>query len=312
MIRRALAVAFAGLVGLGLAATLPPHSSATGSDAIRGAHPAYGPASVGVMPNEAAIGQRLWVPGLDDWYNPQGLAVVGQNVLVTAYRSDMPRVDRGPCRVFRIDPTSGAETGHFDVPPPCGHAGGLAAASNGKLYVADTHTLFITDLAGAFEGTPRFQIIPLGPGVTGGLAASGAEEIWLGTYKKDGPGRLYRFPTAALDRITEGAALTAEAAMSALAIPTYAQGAAIDAGGRLWVARSDLDWGTLDRIDPASGKVEREYKVPPGIEGIAFDGAGRLWAVSEAGARHFHDQSWLALVMPFYPLVFAIDPARLE
>jgi sugar lactone lactonase YvrE len=215
--------------------------------------------------------------------------------------------------VFRIDPASGAETGHFDVPPPCGHAGGLASAGNGRLYIADTHTLFMTELAGAFEGSPpRFRIIPLGPGVTGGLAVSGTGDIWLGSYKKDEPGRLYRFATAALESVPDGTALNAENAAATLAIPSYAQGAAIDAGGRLWVARSDLRWGELDRLDPASGRIEREYKVPPGIEGIAFDGAGRLWAVSEAGARHFHDQSWLALVMPFYPLIFAIDPARLE
>jgi sugar lactone lactonase YvrE len=313
MTRRALAAAFAGLVGLGLAATLPPSPEASGSDAIRGAHPAYGPATVDAAPNEVAIGARLWVPGLDDWYSPQGLAVVGQNIFVSAYRSDASRVTRGPCRVYRIDPASGAETGHFDVPPPCGHAGGLASAGNGRLYIADTHMLFVTDLAGAFDGMPpRFQIIPLGPGVTGGLAASGTQEIWLGTYKKDGPGRLYRFPTATLDRITEGVALTAEAATTALAIPSQAQGAAIDRAGRLWVARSDLDWGALDRIDAASGQVEHEYKVSPGIEGIAFDGNGRLWAVSEAGARHFYDQTWMSLIMPFYPLVFAIDPVRLE
>jgi hypothetical protein len=313
MTRRALAAAFAGLVGLGLAATLPPSPSASGGDAIRGAHPAYGPASVGAMPNEAAIGARLWVPGLDEWYNPQGLAVVGQNILITAYRSDASRVTRGPCRVFRIDAASGAETGHFDVPPSCGHAGGLASAGNGKLYIADTHTLFVTDLAGALEGRPPpFHAIPLGPGVTGGLAASGADAIWLGTYREDKPGRLYRFATAALGRITEGAALNAEDATAVLAIPSQAQGAAIDRAGRLWVARSDLRWGELDRLDPASGRVEREYKVPPGIEGIAFDGNGRLWAVSEAGARHFYDQSWMSLIMPFYPLVFAIDPARLE
>jgi sugar lactone lactonase YvrE len=313
MIRRALAAAFAGLVVLGLAATLPPRSAATGGDPIRGARPGYGPAFVDAIPNEAAIGPRLWMPGLDDWYNPQGLAVAGHSIFVAAYRSDAPRVYRGPCRVFRIDPASGAETGHFDVPAPCGHAGGLASAANGKLYVADTHTLFLTELAGAFEGrTPRVHVIPLGPGVTGGLAVSGAGEIWLGSYKKDGPGRLYRFATAALDAIPDGVALNAEDATAALAIPSQAQGAAIDGTGRLWVARSDLRWGELDRLDLASGQVEREYKVPPGIEGIAFDGAGRLWAVSEAGARHFYDQSWMALVMPFYPLIFAIDPGRLE
>ena len=311
MTRRALAAALAGLIGLGLAATLPP--PATGGDPIRGAPPEYGPALVTAMPNGAAIGPRIWMPRLDDWYNPQGLAVVGQSIFVAAYRSDAPRVYRGPCRVFRIDPASGAETGHFDVPPPCGHAGGLAYAADGRLYIADTHTLFATELAAAFAGAPpRFQVIPLGPGVTGALAVSGAGDIWLGSYKKDGPGRLYRFPTAVLDAMSEGVALHTEDATAELAIPSHAQGAAIDTAGRLWVARSDLRWGALDRIDPATGQVERHYEAPAGIEGIAFDATGRLWAVSEAGVRHFHDQSWMALVMPFYPLVFAIDPPRLQ
>jgi sugar lactone lactonase YvrE len=310
MNRRALAAVFAGLVVLGLITTLPP--TALGGDPILGVKPEYGPATLGTMPNQAAIGPRLWMPGLDDWYNPQGLALVGQSILVAAYRSDAPRVYRGPCRVFRIDPASGAETGHFDVPPPCGHAGGLASAANGKLYIADTHTLFMTDLATAFESPPpRFRVIPLGPGVTGALAVSGAGDIWLGSYRKDGPGRLYRFPTAVLDAVPDGNALNAEDATAELAIPSHAQGAAIDAAGRLWVARSELHWGELDRLDPASGKVEREYKAPPGIEGIAFDADGRLWAVSEAGARHYYD-SWRGLVLPFYPLIVAVEPERLE
>jgi sugar lactone lactonase YvrE len=311
MTRRALAAAFTGLVVLGLAAALP--SRAAGRDPILGSRPGYGPATLGAMPNQAAIDPRIWMPGLDDWYNPQGLAVVGQSILVAAYRSDMPRVYRGPCRVFRIDPASGAETGHFDVPPPCGHAGGLAYAADGRLYIADTHTLFATELAAAFEGSPpRFQVIPLGPGVTGALAVSGMGDIWLGSYRKDGPGTLYRFPTAALDAMPDGVVLNAKDATAALAIPSHAQGAAIDAAGRLWIARSDLRWGALDRIDRATGQVERHYEAPAGIEGIAFDGTGRLWAVSEAGARHFHDQNWMALVLPFHPLVFAIDPALLQ
>jgi len=109
-----------------------------------------------------------------------------------------------------------------------------------------------------------------------------------------------------------GDTLTLADASAELAIPSYAQGAAFDRDGRLWVARSHNRWGELDRLDPATGAIERRYAVAPGIEGIAFDQRGLMWAVSEAGARHVYDNFWAALVMPFFPLVFAIDPAQLE
>jgi sugar lactone lactonase YvrE len=313
--RRGFAAASAGLVGLCLAAALPLLPAAVPAEtegAILGTPPGYGPAAISAVPNQAAIARRIWMPGLDEGYNPQGLAVAGNSILVAAYRSDSPDVRRGPCRVFRIDPANGVATGQVDVPAPCGHAGGLAVAGNGRLYVADTRTLFAADLASAFDAAPpRFRVIPLGPAVTGGLAVSRNDAIWLGTYRDDGPGRLYRFPTALLDRLPEGMTLNASDAAAQIAIPSHAQGAAIDALGRLWVARSTLRWGELDRLDAATGKVEREYQAAPGIEGIAFDAAGRLWAVSEAGARHYYD-SWRAMVLPFYPLIVAIDPARLE
>jgi sugar lactone lactonase YvrE len=260
----------------------------------------------------AAITRRIWMPGLDEGYNAQGLAVAGNSILVAAYRSDSPDVRRGPCRVFRVDPANGVTTGQVDVPPPCGHAGGLAVAGDGRLYVADTRTLFATELVGAFDGAPpRFRVIPLEPGVTGGLAVSGSDAIWLGTYREDGAGRLYSFSIATLDRLPEGMALNVSDAAAQIAIPSHAQGAAIDTAGRLWIARSDLRWGELDRLDAATGRVERDYQAPPGIEGIAFDADGRLWAVSEAGARHYYD-SWRGLVLPFYPLIITLDPARLE
>jgi sugar lactone lactonase YvrE len=312
MTRRGLLAACAGLAGIGLAAIALPVMPATGEGAaVLGTRPGYGPAAVGAPPNQGAIAKRIWMPGLDDGYNAQGLAVAGGSILVAAYRSDAPDIHRGPCRVFRVDPAKGDMTGQLDVPPPCGHAGGLATAGNGRLYVADTHTLFAADLAGAFDTPPRFRAIPLGPGVIGGLAVSGRDAIWLGSYREDGPGRLYRFTTAMLDHLPEGMALNASDAAAQIAIPSYAQGAAIDAAGRLWVARSELHWGELDRLDLAIGRVEREYKTASGIEGIAFDADSRLWAVSEAGARHYYD-SWRGLVLPFHPLIFEVDTARLE
>jgi hypothetical protein len=274
---------------------------------IAGTKPGYAPNAVAAVPNAGAIAKRIWMPGLDDGYDAQGLAVAGNTILVSAYRSDELRIHRGPCRVFRIDAETGAELGHLDVPSPCGHAGGLATGGDGNLYVADTHTLFVTPLA----ANGPFRKIALSPGIVGGLAMSATDGIWIGTYREDGPGRLYHFTAATLAALKDGDTLSAGQAAGAVAIPDYAQGAAAGAGA-LWVARSDTRWGTLDRLDPATGNLIHRYDAAPEIEGIAFDANGRLWAVSEAGVRHFYDHPFVSLYVPFYPLVFALDPARLN
>jgi hypothetical protein len=58
-----------------------------------------------------------------------------------------------------------------------------------------------------------------------------------------------------------------------LTIPDHAQGAAISGGG-LWITRSDWNWGTLDRLDAATGAPERRYEIAPGTEGIALGSNG--------------------------------------
>ena len=97
---------------------------------ISGIAPSYGPKTVSAVPNAAAIVRRIWLPGLDAGYDPQGLAVDGGGIYVSAYRSDSFGVRRGPCRVIHIDLETGDPTGYVDVPSPCGHAGGLAAHVN--------------------------------------------------------------------------------------------------------------------------------------------------------------------------------------
>jgi sugar lactone lactonase YvrE len=220
---------------------------------------------------------------------------------VSAYRSDRFGVNRGPCRVFRVDPVTGRDTGHLNVPQPCGHAGGLAYAGGGRLYIADTHTLFEIDLERAFpDPAPAFRTFSLGPGLKGALAASGEGEIWIGTYEEERPGRIFKYDRAVLDALPDRAVLTAELASASLTIPSYAQGAAATTSGKLWIARSEIAWGSLEQMDIASGAVERRYVAPGGIEGITLDAAGRLWAVSEAGARHF---PWH---FPFFPVIFQL------
>jgi sugar lactone lactonase YvrE len=308
--RRWLAAAASALVMGAYAAQVVVPAAENSLAPIVGIAPSYGPKTVSAVPNAPAIERRIWFPQLDAGYDPQGLAVDDGAIYVSAYRSDSLGVRRGPCRVIRIDLETGGSTGYVDVPSPCGHAGGLAVGGDGILYVADTHTLFATPLVRAFDGGARFRQFSLGPGVIGGLAASTPDGIWLGTYE-DGPGRLFHFTAASLARLSDGETLEASQAATVLTIPDHAQGAAIGAGG-LWIARSDWNWGTLDRLDPVTGAPQRRYEIAPGTEGIAFGNPGRLWAVSEAGSRHIYDHPFLGLFQPFFPLVFALDLSRLE
>jgi len=127
MTRRRATAALAALLVVLLAAALirtafMPGGMAAGG--IAGSAPHYGPGKVTAVPNEKAIVRRFWVPALDAGYDPQGLAVGAGAVFVAGYQSLEFEVNRGPCRVFRLDPDSGRETGRVDVPAPCGHAGG--------------------------------------------------------------------------------------------------------------------------------------------------------------------------------------------
>jgi hypothetical protein len=223
--RRWLAVAVSALVMGAYAAQVVVRAAEISPAPIAGIAPSYGPKTVSAVPNAAAIVRRIWLPELDAGYDPQGLAVDNDAIYVSAYRSDSLSVRRGPCRVIHIDLETGGSTGHVDVPSPCGHAGGLAVGGDGMLYVADTHTLFATALAGAFDRGTRFRQFSLGPGVIGGLAASTPDGIWLGTYE-DGAGRLFRFTAATLARLFDGETLEATQAATALIIPDHAQGAA--------------------------------------------------------------------------------------
>jgi hypothetical protein len=212
--------------------------------------------------------------------------------------------------VIRIDVETGGSAGYVDVPNPCGHAGGIAVGGDRTLTSPTRTRCSRPRSRNSFDRGARFRQFSLGPGIIGGLAASMPDGIWLGTYE-DGPGRLFRFTASTLARLSDGEMLEASQAATVLTVPDHAQGAAIG-GWSLWIARSNWNWGTLDRLDPFTGAPQRRYEIAPATEGIAFGNAGRLWAVSEAGSRHIYDHPFLGLFQPFFPLVFALDPSRLE
>lgn len=267
---------------------------------VFGTAPTYTDRKLSDVPNGAAMTARIWVPGLDEGYVPQGLTVIGADLFVSSYRSVDPRQSRGPCRLYRMDTVSGAVRGQLDLPAACGHAGGLARGPAGRLFVADTREVFEVALGTTGAGEV-VRSTRLTGGVRGSFAAGTGEALWLGTYAKDGDPRLYRFPFAVLkDELRESDAA------GSLPLPKEAQGGAFDAAGRLWITRSGSKFGELLQLDAATGDVTARYAMPAGIEDLSFDAAGQIWSLSEAGSRR-----WLAWET-FFPVIFGIDSQRLR
>jgi hypothetical protein len=287
------------------AASLAVAIAGTASANVLGSKPTYADRALSDVPNAAAMTNRIWVPGLDEGYVPQGLTFLEGAIYLGTYRSEDPKQGRGPCRIYRVDPRSGAVTGALDLPPECGHAGGLARGRPGQLWVADTRDIFEISLDRRGDGTIGRVAgsIRLTGDLKGSFAAGAADALWLGTYSKEPGARLYKVP---FEKLTGTRSLSEQDAAAAVALPTEAQGAAFDAAGRLWITRSGSGFGELLTLDPATGAVMRALTMPAGIEDIGFDPEGGLWAVSEAGSKR-----WFAW-KTFFPLIFRLQPALLR
>jgi hypothetical protein len=271
---------------------------------VLGVKPAYTDRAPSAVPNAAAMSKRIWAPGLDHGFVPQGVTFADGALLVAAYQH--PKQNRGPCRVYRLDAGSGEITGTLDLPPQCGHAGGVARGRPGQLWVADTHMIFEVglDRRGGGELGRVVRSIKLAGKLTGSFAAGTADALWLGTYSKEPGARLYKVPVAKLARGV--ASLSERDAAESVALPAKAQGAAFDAAGRLWITRSGSTFGELLQLNPRTGAVLQRFGMPAGIEDVSFDPKGGLWAVSEAGSKR-----WLGWTT-YFPLIFRLQPALLR
>lgn len=256
------------------------------------------------LPNSAAMTRRIWAPGIDDGYVPQGLSVIGDDVYVGTYRSTDVKQSRGPCRLFRLNAKTGEVTGTLDLPPTCGHAGGLAKGVSGRLWVVDTRVMHEIELSP--RGTPSLgrvlREVKIEAPLKGSFAAGDGVSLWLGGYERDKRGQLHRVPLAAI----KGEAVGPGQATAAIDTPEKSQGAAIDGKGQLWVTMSGSKFGALARLDIPTGAIEAQYALPDGVEDISFDAAGFLWTVSEAGSLRWN--TWAT----YFPVVFQLDAGRLK
>jgi hypothetical protein len=278
---------------------------------ILGTRPGYLTSDPGPVPNEQAITKRIWAPGLDDGYVPQGLTYADGAVIMSGYRSTDTTVPTGPCRVFRVDPASGRSTGQFDLPEDCGHAGGLAYLRNGSLVVSDTRRLYKIDLQRAFQdGHTRNALqsaVRLAGGLKGSFAAYDGTDLWIGASEDDqSKARIHRVSLKLFDEFNNRGTVREDRALSVLGIAADGQGATFDQQGNLWLTFSNSRRGVLQKVDARSGSVAATYAMVIGIEDVTFDDEDRLWSVSEAGSRR-----WLRWSVS-HPIIFQMDVSRLR
>ena len=286
--------------------TLP---AMAGAAEVLGTRPAHLQRDVSAVANDQAITRRIWAPGIDDGYVPQGVAWADGALYLSAYRSTDPKIGTGPCRIFKIDPDSGRTLGQFDLPADCGHAGGLAFAGDKVLVVADGRRLYRIDVAAAFTPGASARAVTATVALRGRLKASFVDvdgaALFIGAYEKEGtPAWGHFLPLSLLDT-HNGKTVGDAAALGVIALPAHAQGAAFDTAGTLWITASNSRMGALYQWDRTTGLPLKRFPMAAGIEDIAFDAQGRLWSVSEAGSLRW--QAWATR----FPLLFAVDPTRL-
>ena len=284
--------------------------TAYGSDEL-GIKPSYLIFARSNVPNQKAVSRMIWAPGLDDGYVPQGVAISGRSVLVSAYKSTDTKAGTGPCRIYRIDQETGEYTGFFDMPADCGHTGGRALIGGDELAVADTGRLYLIGMERAFEMRSAQSAIKSAVNLAGELKGSfisfDRNDLWIGVNDKTpGKSKMYRIPLSVFDKNNDTMTITEASATDVIAVPVMAQGAAFDGRGNLWTTSSSSRFGALYRLDSVTGEILDQYRMVIGIEGISFDKEGGLWSVSEAGSRR-----WLWWSMTF-PVLFQIDVSKLE
>jgi hypothetical protein len=298
------------VAGAAVALVLVSACAAQGVAPALGTKPTYLDAVTEDVPNAAALGNRIWTPGLDEGYVPQGLTAAGGYLLVSSYLpSPDLKSNTGPCRVFRIEPATGKAAGSFDLPVgACTHSGGLAYLGNGQLLLADTRQLFRIDLARALasgKAEGAMKAVKIAGELRGSYATFDGKDAWIGTWtKEERHARMFRLDPRLFDDY-DGQTAKEERAVESIPVPLEAQGAAFDKHGNLWVSASNGQWGRLYRLD-RKGDVKAQYEMTAGLEDLAIDTDGRLWGLSESGTRKY--MHWPTR----FPFIFEIDIAKLK
>jgi hypothetical protein len=295
------------------------------------------PSTAPAYANKSAITECIWAPQLDDGYDHQGLTYLDGTIYVAAYQTENSNI--AACRVFAVSATDGSQTGYFDLPDTCSHAGGLTmmGKENGKdiIVLSDTYVLYKIDLAKALElksatGDALLSVVYLSKTAEDGLLMKGSfvdfdgTNLWIGTSEPDNAANAlaYQLDTDIFTKYKDQTVSrsTTNLVKASIPIPLIANGMTFDSPGNMWITSTNSKHGILYKLDPTKGcspssqtkctipgttTLPPHYNIPIGSEDLSFDENGKLWTVSEAGCKHWQNWSYS------YPFVYQIDTSKL-
>jgi hypothetical protein len=307
-LRVVLVVLLLGTGGGVVAAGAAPASSATvatkrsgmqcaGLDRsdVRGDEPTYTRKRLAEFRNHQRVCRGIWLPEPRRYLVPQGLAVLGRTAWVSGFRYRKGYGQR-PCQLVRVSLVTGKRVqfhaaiyGRVGNRPRtyCRHGGGILQRGS-YLWIVEKNKLWQVDPSKKKRVLTARRVWRIASPVRGSAIVATRKRIGLVPFQTKGRAYIHWFAIKKLKRpgvLDLGARSRGPSQLGAVArtrVPTYVQGATIDARGRLYLARSTLACGEL--VTPGG----RRLGFVPGAEGIQFSPLGkRLYAVSESGARPY-------------------------
>ena len=252
------------------------------------------------FPNDDAVCAAIWPSSLDSFFNPQGLALVGDGTaLISGYVVGAENSDVGLyCQIKRVNLETGQPIASRTLGFGCSHAGGIQFDGDGRLWVADTHRLFLFKDGDMFEEP---ALLLLSGNLSGSFLAGGNNGfLWIGDFNNR---RLYRFAISTiLSKFappSSGILGTNDRSGPPITTPKKPNGAAF-VGSSLWVASSTAKCSVLTVGVPGGAR----RGIGPGMEEFELAPDGSLWAVFEAGSLAYTNR-------PFFPLLAQFDPAKI-
>jgi len=260
--------------------------------AVRGAEPTYTRKPLAAFRNHTHVCSGIWLPPPRRYLVPQGLAVLGRTAWVSGFRYRQGYGER-PCLLVRVSLVTGRRVAYHSAiygrvgqrpRTYCRHGGGIVQRGS-YLWIVEKNKLWQVDPSTRRRVLEARRVWRIRAPIRGSAIVATRRWIGLVPFATRGRPSIHWFAikqlkrSGVLDLGTRSRGSSQIAPVARTRVPTYVQGAMLDARGRLYLTRSSLACGEL--VTPTG----RRLGFVPGAEGLQLSpGRTRLYAVSESGA----------------------------